>query len=137
MNTIIIAFGTQILVFTFLFIVGKYLLPKAGIDSVDKLDKAINEYEFINNYAQAFVSWAKEFMPKASGTEKMGAVINKLVPLVEQFNINMDRTTLMAITQQAYNIMKAGLASNEYNKIIIDKNNAAHNNINISPEITV
>ena len=118
MSNIIIAFGTQILVFCFLFLVGKYLLPKVGIDSVSKLDKAISEHDFIANYAANFVAWAKEFMPKASGDEKMGTVVTKLVEIANKFDIDMDRTVLMAIAQNAYNVMKAGLAQSECNKIM-------------------
>ena len=117
MNSIIISFGTQIIVFGFLFLIGKYVLPKTGIDSTEKLDKAAAEYEFIFDYASSFTAWAQEFMPKSTGEEKMGAVVNKLVNLTEKFNIDIDRSTLMAITQNAYNIMKAGLDSNKSDNV--------------------
>jgi len=142
MSAIIISFGTQIVVFGFLFLFAKYALPKTGIDSVEKLDKAAAEYEFIFDYASSFTAWAKEFMPKSTGEEKMGAVVNKLSVLTEKFNIDMDRSILMAITQNAYNVMKAGLASNESSKAlnnmldIYNQNNINTNLVNMNPEVT-
>lgn len=60
----------------------------------------------IIQYAEAFVSWARQFKSDLSGKEKMNAVIEKLTDVANKYGINITEEEIRAIAQKAYDSMK-------------------------------
>lgn len=83
------------------FIVGKYVFPNIPKSVTDKLTT-------LSQWAAQFVVWAKEFMKKQTGEEKMAAVVEKLKEIADEAGIEVTEEQLRAIAQSAYNAMKAG-----------------------------
>lgn len=95
------------------FLLGKYVFPKYKTN----IQNAVTEFTVLLNYAESFVSYAKQFLTDLTGPEKMDAVVEKLKAICEQQGINVDEETLRAIGQKAYDAMKAGESSS---KVIIE-----------------
>lgn len=85
------------------FLVGKYVFPKLPQDMKDKL-------AILADWAAKFVIWAKEFLDKKTGTEKMAAVVEQLKRIADEAGIEVTEEQLKAIAQAAYEAMKAGEA---------------------------
>lgn len=85
------------------FLVGKYVFPKVPQDMKDKL-------AILADWAAKFVIWAKEFLDKKTGTEKMAAVVEQLKRIADEAGIEVTEEQLKAIAQAAYEAMKAGKA---------------------------
>ena len=85
------------------FLVGKYVFPKLPQDMKDKL-------AMLADWAAKFVIWAKEFLDKKTGTEKMAAVVEQLKRIADEAGIEVTEEQLKAIAQAAYEAMKAGEA---------------------------
>ena len=100
MNEIIIL-AIQLGVAVGAFCVGKYLFPNIPKTVTDKLT-------MLSQWAAQFVVWAKEFLKKQSGEEKMAAVVEKLKEIAEEAGMEVTEDQLKAIAQTAYNAMKAG-----------------------------
>lgn len=100
MNDIIIL-AVQLGVTVAAFVVGKYLFPNVPKSVTDKLTT-------LSQWAAQFVVWAKEFMKKETGEEKMAAVVEKLKEIADEAGIEVTEDQLRAIAQSAYNAMKAG-----------------------------
>lgn len=83
------------------FAVGKYLFPNLPKNAMDKLTT-------LSQWAAKFVEWAKEFMKKQTGEEKMAAVVEQLKEIADEAGIDVTEEQLRAIAQSAYNAMKAG-----------------------------
>lgn len=83
------------------FVVGKYVFPNLPKNVTDKLTT-------LSQWAAKFVEWAKEFMKKQTGEEKMAAVVEKLKEIADEAGIEVTEDQLRAIAQSAYNAMKAG-----------------------------
>lgn len=83
------------------FFVGKYLFPNIPQSVTEKLNT-------LSGWAAQFVVWAKEFMKKQTGEEKMAAVVEKLKEIADEAGIDVTEDQLRAIAQSAYNAMKAG-----------------------------
>lgn len=83
------------------FVVGKYVFPNIPKNVTDKLTT-------LSQWAAKFVEWAKEFMKKQTGEEKMTAVVEKLKEIADEAGIKVTEDQLRAIAQSAYNAMKAG-----------------------------
>lgn len=83
------------------FVVGKYVFPKVPKTVTDKLN-------MLSQWAAQFVVWAKEFMKKQTGEEKMAAVVEKLKEIADEAGLDVTEDQLKAIAQSAYNAMKAG-----------------------------
>lgn len=83
------------------FVVGKYVFPNIPKNVTDKLTT-------LSQWAAKFVEWAKEFMKKQTGEEKMAAVVEKLKEIADEAGIKVTEDQLRAIAQSAYNAMKAG-----------------------------
>ncbi|MCM1578720.1 MAG: phage holin family protein [Ruminococcus sp.] len=83
------------------FVVGKYVFPNIPKSVTDKLAT-------LSQWAAKFVEWAKEFMKKQTGEEKMAAVVEKLKEIADEAGIEVTEDQLRAIAQSAYNAMKAG-----------------------------
>lgn len=60
----------------------------------------------IIQYAEAFVSWARQFKSDLSGKEKMNAVIEKLTYVANKYDIDITEEEIRAIAQKAYDSMK-------------------------------
>lgn len=60
----------------------------------------------IIQYAEAFVSWARQFKSDLSGKEKMNAVIEKLTDVANKYDIDITEEEIRAIAQKAYDSMK-------------------------------
>ena len=83
------------------FAAGKYIFPKVPKTVTDKLN-------VLSQWAAQFVVWAKEFMKKQTGEEKMAAVVEKLKEIADEAGLDVTEDQLKAIAQSAYNAMKAG-----------------------------
>ena len=100
MNDIIIL-AVQLGITVAAFVVGKYVFPNLPKNVTDKLTT-------LSQWAAQFVEWAKEFMKKQTGEEKMAAVVEKLKEIADEAGIEVTEDQLRAIAQAAYNAMKAG-----------------------------
>ena len=100
MNDIIIL-AVQLGITVAAFVVGKYVFPNLPKNVTDKLTT-------LSQWAAQFVVWAKEFMKKQTGEEKMAAVVEKLKEIADEAGIEVTEDQLRAIAQAAYNAMKAG-----------------------------
>lgn len=85
------------------FLAGKYLFPKVPQDMKDKLAT-------LAEWAAKFVIWAREFLDKKTGAEKMAAVVEQLKRIADEAGIDVTEDQLKAIAQAAYEAMKAGEA---------------------------
>ena len=100
MNDIVIL-AVQLGITVAAFVVGKYVFPNLPKNVTDKLMT-------LSQWAAKFVEWAKEFMKKQTGEEKMAAVVEKLKEIADEAGIEVTEDQLRAIAQSAYNAMKAG-----------------------------
>lgn len=100
MNDIIVL-AVQLGITVAAFVVGKYVFPNLPKNVTDKLTT-------LSQWAAKFVEWAKEFMKKETGEEKMAAVVEKLKEIADEAGIDVTEDQLRAIAQSAYNAMKAG-----------------------------
>lgn len=101
-NTII-----QLIVIVGAYCIGRYILPNIPGETVASIQSKI---DIMTKYADSFVAWAKQFMPEATGADKMNTVVEQLAETAKKYGINMNVTELQAIAQAAYNSMKQGLA---------------------------
>lgn len=85
------------------FLVGKYVFQRVPQDMKDKL-------VILADWATKFVVWAREFMDKKTGAEKMAAVVEQLKRIADEAGIEVTEEQLKAIAQAAYEAMKAGEA---------------------------
>ena len=88
-----------------ILILGYFIFTRnSSPETVSDITAKIN---IIISYADAFASWAKQFMSKNSGTEKMNEVVNQLKIVADKYNINMSETEIRAMAQKAYDNMVA------------------------------
>lgn len=90
---------TWIIIVIALIIVNKTL----GADSAKDI---VMKTSLIIQYAEAFVSWAKQFKSNLSGNEKMDVVIEKLTNVADKHDIDISEDEIRAIAQKAYDTMK-------------------------------
>ncbi|MDE6887580.1 MAG: phage holin family protein [Eubacterium sp.] len=100
MNDIILL-AVQLGIAVAAFVAGKYVFLKVPKTVTDKLN-------VLSQWAAQFVVWAKEFMKKQTGEEKMAAVVEKLKEIADEAGLGVTQDQLKAIAQSAYNAMKAG-----------------------------
>lgn len=100
MNDIVLL-AVQLGIAVVAFVAGKYVFPKVPKTVTDKLN-------MLSQWAAQFVVWAKEFMKKQTGEEKMAAVVEKLKEIADEAGLDVTEDQLKAIAQSAYNAMKAG-----------------------------
>lgn len=101
-NFIIMIIEMVILVAAFL--IGKYVLKD---DSAETIATVTAKTNLIIQYAEAFVAWAKQFLSKETGSQKMEAVIGNLQAIAIRYNLDITETEIRAIAQKAYDEMKA------------------------------
>ena len=90
---------TWIIIVIALIIVNKTL----GADSAKDV---VMKTSLIIQYAEAFVSWARQFKSNLSGNEKMDVVIEKLTNVADKHDIDISEDEIRAIAQKAYDTMK-------------------------------
>lgn len=90
---------TWIIIVIALIIVNKTL----GADSAKDV---VMKTSLIIQYAEAFVSWAKQFKSNLSGNEKMDVVTEKLINVADKHDIDISEEEIRAIAQKAYDTMK-------------------------------
>ena len=90
---------TWIIIVIALVIVNKTL----GADSAKDV---VMKTSLIIQYAEAFVSWARQFKSNLSGNEKMDVVIEKLANVADKHDIDISEEEIRAIAQKAYDTMK-------------------------------
>ena len=90
---------TWIIIVIALVIVNKTL----GADSAKDV---VMKTSLIIQYAEAFVSWARQFKSNLSGNEKMDVVIEKLTNVADKHNVDISEEEIRAIAQKAYDTMK-------------------------------
>ncbi len=100
MNDIILL-AVQLGIAVAAFVAGKYVFLKVPKTVTDKLN-------VLSQWAAQFVVWAKEFMKKQTGEEKMAAVVEKLKEIADEAGLDVTEDQLKAIAQSAYNALKAG-----------------------------
>ena len=100
------------------YLVGRYLIPNIQTpEAKETIQDVIAKTDLIINYADKFVSWAKEFKKKSTGAEKMQAVVEQLTMIAQQNGIDMSQEQITAIAQKAYDSMKTGIEAAENDKI--------------------
>ena len=90
---------TWIIIVIALIIVNKTL----GADSAKDV---VMKTSLIIQYAEAFVSWARQFKSNLSGNEKMDVVTEKLINVADKHDIDISEEEIRAIAQKAYDTMK-------------------------------
>ena len=90
---------TWIIIVIALIIVNKTL----GADSAKDV---VMKTSLIIQYAEAFVSWARQFKSNLSGNEKMDVVTEKLINVADKHDIDISEDEIRAIAQKAYDTMK-------------------------------
>lgn len=87
-----------------------YLLGKSQSITISNKTINITEIEskiaLITNYAEAFISWAKQFMKNDKGSVKMNEVVNKLTIISDRYNLDITEDEIRAIAQRTYDRMK-------------------------------
>lgn len=76
----------------------------------DTVGEAKNKIDMIIQYAEALVSWARQFF-NGDGPAKMDKVVEMLEEIAKRYNIDITPTELRAYAQRAYDSMKAGEAA--------------------------
>jgi len=102
----IIIVAIQLAIMVGAFFCGKYLFPNVPVSVSEKLDE-------LSGWAANFVIWAREFLKSSTGQEKMNAVVQKLKEIADEAGLMVTEDQLQAITQSAYEAMKAGEAEAE------------------------
>ena len=106
MSTELIAIGIQVIIIGASYCVGRYLLPRINIETIDSVRAKI---EVLTKYADSLVVWARKFMDGSRGAEKMAAVVGQLRTIAQRYGIETTDQELTAIAQAAYESMQAGL----------------------------
>lgn len=88
-----------------IIIIGYLVLTRNS--SPETITDITTKINLIIKYADAFVSWAKQFMDHKTGSEKMDAVVAQLRLIAIRYNIDMSEEEIKAIAQKAYDNMKA------------------------------
>lgn len=87
-----------------------YLLGRRQSIKISNRTINITELEskiaLITNYAEAFISWAKQFMKDDKGPVKMNEVVNKLIIISERYNLDITEDEIRAIAQRTYDRIK-------------------------------
>lgn len=87
-----------------------YLLGRRQSITISNRTINITELEskiaLITNYAEAFISWAKQFMKDDKGPVKMNEVVNKLIIISERYNLDITEDEIRAIAQRTYDRIK-------------------------------
>lgn len=104
MSNDLVVLVIQIVVLVGAWLFGKYVTPNIPKDTITTVTNKIN---LIVQYADQFVSWAKQFLQDKSGPEKMDEVIVQLKKIVERYGIDITEEEIRAIAQKAYDTMKA------------------------------
>ena len=105
MSTELIAIGIQVIIIGASYCVGRYLLPRINIETIDSVRGKI---EVLTKYADSLVVWARKFMDGSRGAEKMAAVVGQLRTIAQRYGIETTDQELTAIAQAAYESMQAG-----------------------------
>ena len=104
MSNDLVVLVIQIVVLVGAWLFGKYVTPNIPKDTITTVTNKIN---LIVQYADQFVSWAKQFLQDKSGPEKMDEVIIQLKKIAERYGIDITEEEIRAIAQKAYDTMKA------------------------------
>ena len=117
-DTILLIIQIVVIIGSYLF--GRYVLPNISSPAAkETIQDVIAKTDLIINYADKFVSWAKEFKKKSTGAEKMQAVVEQLTYIAEQNGIDMTQEQITAIAQKAYDSMKSGIEAAQNATIIV------------------
>ena len=106
MSTELIAIGIQAIIIGVSYCVGRYLLPKMSVETLDSVRAKI---DILITYADSLVVWARKFMDGSKGAEKMAVVVGQLRVVAQRYGIETTDQELTAIAQTAYESMQAGL----------------------------
>ena len=87
------------------YVIGKFVHTNPNINQ-KTIDQISQKIYLITNYAEAFIIWAKQFMNKASGPEKMDAVVEKLKEVAERYDLDISEDEIRAIAQRTYDTVK-------------------------------
>lgn len=101
----IVWFIVQIAILAMAWLGGRY---GKNFVTEETIQDAYTKLEMICKFAEKFVSSARYFMSKDSGSAKMQWVVGELTKIAEQYGIELDEEALKAIAQKAYDSMKAG-----------------------------
>lgn len=74
--------------------------------SADDITNTVNKINLIIDYADKFVSYAKQFMQEDSGEQKMNKVVSLLKNVADKYNVEISEIEIRAIAQKAYDNMK-------------------------------
>jgi len=110
MTVVITAVAIQIIIVAISYLAGRYIFPKIPEGALETLSSSLS---IMSQYADRYVAWAKQFMPDATGSEKMNTVVGYLQNIANKYHIDMNVTDIQAIAQAAYNAMKKGMADSQ------------------------
>lgn len=82
-----------------------YLMLSKNNDNTKTIADTTAKINLIIKYADAFVSWARQFMDNKSGPAKMNEVVAQLKMIANKNDIDMSETEIKAIAQKAYDNM--------------------------------
>ena len=99
MENAILCTAIELIILIIAFFIAKYGLKDALSDAVSK---AYDQFDLLTDYAEAYVSWARQFMDSKPGHEKMNYVTNVLADLAAKLNIDISIEQIQSIVQLAY-----------------------------------
>lgn len=87
------------------YLIGKFVTnnPKITPETIESVTSKIC---LITDYAEAFIIWAKQFMSKSTGAEKMDTVVEKLKAISDKYDLNLSEDEIRAIAQRTYDTIK-------------------------------
>lgn len=115
MDRSVIILIIQLVIVVGSFFIGKYLLPFIG-NNKETIETVLNQVTLISTYADSFVAYAKQFMKKSNGAEKMEEVVSQLNKIADRHGFSMTEEEIKAIAQKAYDNLKAGEEAAELEK---------------------
>ena len=83
--------------------IGRNIVSKV---SADDITNTVNKINLVIDYADKFVSYAKQFMQEDSGEQKMNKVVGLLKSVANKYNVDISEVEIRAIAQKAYDNMK-------------------------------
>lgn len=87
------------------FIIGK--LQSNETIQPETIEDLSNKFYLFCNYADALILWAKQYLQNCTGSEKMDAVVHRLLSIANGYDINISEDEIRGIAQKEYDILKS------------------------------
>lgn len=99
-----IFFIIEIIFIVAAFIIGK--LQNNGVIKPETIEDLTNKFYLFCNYADGLIMWAKQYLKDCTGSEKMDAVVERLIKIAKGYNINISEEEIRGIAQKEYDTLK-------------------------------